>query len=47
MFSLGISAAVFLFIYRIHQEEKFLEQNLMGYGDYKKKVRYRIFLLIH
>lgn len=30
-------------VLRIGNEEKVLEQGLAGYGDYKKKVRYRLF----
>lgn len=31
-----------LIIVRIINEEKYLEENLMGYKEYKKKVKYRI-----
>lgn len=33
---------IFGFVYRIFGEEKMLEQELQGYVDYKKKVRFRI-----
>ncbi len=41
-FLLGIVIIPFLFIIRIMNEEKVLQQDLMGYADYMKKVKYRI-----
>jgi protein-S-isoprenylcysteine O-methyltransferase Ste14 len=41
-FLLSIVIIPFLFIIRIMNEEKVLQQDLIGYADYMKKVKYRI-----
>ena len=33
----------FFFVLRTHLEDRFLRENLVGYSDYAKKVRYRLF----
>ena len=33
----------FFFVLRTHLEDRFLRENLAGYSDYAKKVRYRLF----
>lgn len=34
--------SIFIFVWRISQEERFLEKNLNGYTDYQKLVMYRL-----
>jgi protein-S-isoprenylcysteine O-methyltransferase Ste14 len=39
---LVIAAMTPALIWRLFDEEKFLARNLPGYGEYQKKVRYRL-----
>ena len=39
---LGVALMASAIIWRLLDEEKFLAQNLAGYAEYQRKVRYRL-----
>ncbi len=47
IFSLTMGVLCAMFLWRIGYEERFLEKNLKGYADYKKRVPWRVFPYIY
>ena len=39
---LALAAIMPFLLWRLYDEEKFLAENLAGYTEYRKKVRYRL-----